>query len=552
MNNIKTIARYAFWESFFPFFKNKKIANLPKNHFLRIVTLLIGYIFMAYFSYLIMFVVGKIFLPNPDGDSMYFTYFGIMVSLTILVFHLPQIISNIFSDKKISIYKTLPLKPGELFIGKVLGDVLSFVDYLLFLLITFIIYFINRGFSIKILVFALVNFFNLIFTTYGLLTFLILILMRFTNVGEHRKLVKTIGYVILFAILGVFYAYPMLNDNGSSARETGQAISMAIEQIEGISNVFFTSKLFGKAVGGDLFNNIIYTLVFLASSALIGYGLYKFADKNYYDSLGKESSKNHKNKGEENLSRVNLKAGSQVSAIFKRDIKTLFSNVVFLAATIPMFIIFGTLGAKTGSEIRKDASGLFFADPEIRFWIFLIGFLLAVMIWANSGFANTALSREHKSFYLFQSLPIDYKKHFKARLIAANLISFAFNLILTILFTLTVKFGTTNGLILFLGMGLGSILANSFALYTGSKNIKINWTKPEEINKGNFKGLLYYFLSLIFIGLLAIINVLLSKLFANAPYIGWIIVSIILVVVTLLSIKLALSSYKKGFYDIND
>lgn len=552
MNNIKTIARYAFWESFFPFFKNKKIANLPKNHFLRIVTLLIGYIFMAYFSYLIMYIVGKIFLPNPDGDTMYFTYFGIMVSLTILVFHLPQIISNIFSDKKINIYKTLPLKQGQVFIGKVLGDVLSFVDYLLFLLITFIIYFINRGFSLKVLVFALVNFFNLIFTTYALLTFLILILMRFTNVGKHRKLIKTIGYVILFAILGVFYAYPMLSENGSTAKETGQAISMIIEQIKGISNVFVTSKLFGKTVGGDFSNNIIYTLVFIALSVLIGYVLYKFADKNYYNSLGKESSKNHKNKGQEDLSRVNLKAGSQVSAILKRDIKTLFSNVVFLASTIPMFIIFGTLGAKTGSEIRKDAGSLFFADLETRFWIFLIGFLLAVMIWANSGFANTALSREHKSFYLFQTLPIDYKKHFKARLIAANLISFAFNLILTILFTLTVKFGTTNGLILFLGMGLGSILANSFALYTGSKNIKTNWTKPEEINKGNFKGLLYYFLSLIFIGLLAIINVLLSKLFANAPYIGWIIVSIILVVVTLLSIKLALSSYKKGFYDIND
>lgn len=170
---------------------------MPKNYFLRVLTLLIGYIFMAYFAFIIMYAVGQIFLGQADGDSMYFTYFGIMVSLTILVFHLPQIISNIFSDKKISIYKTLPLKPGELFIGKVLGDVLSFVDYLLFLLITFIIYFTNKGFSIKILVFALVNFFSLIFTTYGLLTFLILILMRFTNVGEHRKLVKTIGYVIL-------------------------------------------------------------------------------------------------------------------------------------------------------------------------------------------------------------------------------------------------------------------------------------------------------------------------------------------------------------------
>lgn len=550
MNNIKTIARYAFRESFFPFFKNKKIANLPKNHFLRVLTLLFGYVFMAYFAYVIMFVVGKIFLGQADGDTMYFTYFGIMVSLTILVFHLPQIISNMFSDKKINIYKTLPLKPGELFMGKILGDVLSFVDYLLFLLITFIIYFTNRGFSIKVLVFALVNFFNLIFTTYALLTGLILILMRFTNVGRHRKLVKTIGYVILFAILGIFYAYPMLSQNGSTAIESGQAITKVIRQIEDISNVFFTSKLFGGAVGGGFVNNIVYTLVFMALSALIGYGLYKFADKNYYNSLGKESSKNHKNKGKEDFSRVKLKAGSQVSAIFKRDIKTLFSNVVFLASTIPMFIIFGTMGAKMGSQIRKDASSLFFTDPEIRFWIFLIGFLLAVLIWTNGGFANTALSREHKSFYLFQSLPIDYKKHYRARLLAATLISLAFNLVLTILFSLTVKFGTINGILLFLGMGLGSILANSFALYTGSKNIKTNWTKPEEINKGNFKGLLYYLLSMIFVAALVFLNSLLGEFFASSPYIGWIIICSVILIAIILARKLALSSYKKGFYDI--
>ena len=465
---------------------------------------------------------------------------------------MPQIISDIFSDKKISVYKTLPLSQGELFIGKVLGSVLALIDHLLFLIIALIAYSSNKGFSLKVLLFALINFFNLVFTTYGLVTLLILVLMRFTNVGKHRKLFKTIGYIILFAIVGIFYAYPMLNGNGKSATEGISALASAAKNLEGATNIFFTSKNFGLSVGGNIKNNIIFTLASLALSALLAYVLYRFSDKSFYASLSKEAIKKHRNNEDSKISQQNFKEKSQVYAIFRRDLKTLFSNVVFMASTIPMVIIFGTLGAKTGSTIREDAKGWTFADPDIKFWIFVIGFLLAVLIWSNSGFANTALSREHKSFYLFQTLPIDYKKHYKGRMMAASLISFAFNLVLTVIFTFTVKFGLTNAIILFLGMSLGTLPSNSFALYTASKNIKTNWNKPEEINKGNFKALLYYLLSMLYTGLIIGINILANKFFTKRPFIAWIIVSIVFLLTIIFARKLALSSYKKGFYDVND
>ena len=78
MNNIKTVTRYTFLEHLFPFFKDKNVSNMPKNYFLRLINLLIGYAFLAYFYYIFMNGIGKIFLGNPGGDAAYFAFFGVM------------------------------------------------------------------------------------------------------------------------------------------------------------------------------------------------------------------------------------------------------------------------------------------------------------------------------------------------------------------------------------------------------------------------------------------------------------------------------------------
>ena len=136
MNNIKTIAKYHFKEAFFPYYPSKKAPNMPNNYFLRVILFIFTYLTLSFIVFSLMNALAGTFLVGEGGESMYFTFFGMIIVMMIFVFYIPKILSDFFSDKKINIYKTLPVGEGELFIGKLLGEIGSFVDYFLFLFIT--------------------------------------------------------------------------------------------------------------------------------------------------------------------------------------------------------------------------------------------------------------------------------------------------------------------------------------------------------------------------------------------------------------------------------
>ena len=548
MNNLWTIAKYQFLEGFFPYYPKKKAFNLPNNYFLRLLVLLSSYVILGFMVYGFMAGMGMVYLTRENGEVMYFTFFAMMLSLMVIVFYIPKILSGFFSDKSIKIYKTLPIGQGELFIGKLLGEVGSFVDYLLLLIIALIIYFSYKGFNFLVLLLGIINFFPVILIPYSILTILILLIMRFTNAGRHRKLFKNIGYIILFAIMGLIYYFAYSDKSQKLSKMDPDSIKRTMEGFEGISNVFFNSKLFGLSLGGNSKEKLLFTLILLAVAALLLFLAYRLANRFYFDSLSESEGSSDKKK-QVKISDENFKSNSQVGAILKRDIKNLFSNIVFLSPAISMSVVFGVLGFTTFRNLIKDMADSNISDPEMRFWIFLIGFLLGLLMWINSGMATASLSREHKSFYLFQTLPIDPKSHFKARFFSSILVMGAFNFLLSIVYSLALYLGVKNGGLFFLGMMLSSITAGFEGLYLGSKNIKTNWNKPEELSKGGLKNFLYYLLSLVFVALLIGCLVFLKNKTGNF-IVGAIVDLIIIIVSTGILAKLAIKSYKNGFYDV--
>ena len=550
MNNIKTIAKYHFKEAFFPYYPSKKAPNMPNNYFLRVILFIFTYLTLSFIVFSLMNALAGTFLVGEGGESMYFTFFGMIIVMMIFVFYIPKILSDFFSDKKINIYKTLPVGEGELFIGKLLGEIGSFVDYFLFLFITLGIYFSHKGFSIPVLVLGLLNFFGLIIVPNCILTLIILLIMRFTNAGSHRKFFKNLGYVMLLIVTGIIYFYAYGGGGNSMEEFESATISRTIDNLSGISNIFFNAKIFGQSLGGDISQKLIYTLILMGVSALFLFVTYKLADKFYYDSLSEKEGSANKKK-QLSLSDKDFKSLSQFAAIFKRDIKNLFSNMVFIYPAASMIMIFGILGFTTGKRLVLDLETLEFVSVEIRLAIFLIGFALGLLMWVNVGLTNTSLSREHKSFYLFQTIPIDPISHFKARVLSGVLVTGGFNLILCIIYGLVFKFGLVNSIILFLGMMVASLTASFEGLYVGSKNIKTNWTKPEEINKGNVKNILYYILSLVVVVALVGVFIFTLKLTDNF-YLAGAVDILIIIIITALMASLSIKSYKKGFYDIND
>lgn len=545
MNNIKTISKYTFLEEFFPYYPKKNVSNLPKSYPLRVIYFIFTYLLFGYFTMTISYSLASLYLNKEGGEVMYFAIFAIVVSLTILIFYLAKMISTFFSTKDIKLYKSLPISQGDLFIGKLIGTILSFLDFYLFLLINMGVYFYFKGFSLPVAILAIINFISMITIPYAILSFLILCVMRFTNIGSHRKLFKNIGYLILFAVIGLIYYFSFSGRNPASMGEEAEVMDSVMLALSSISNIFFNAKLYGQSLSGGLGHMLIYTLILAAISLALVFMLYKISNKIYYDAVSDSNPRKASNKSKANHE---FKESSQLKAIFKRDIKNLFSNIVFLSQAIMMIIIFGVMTITIGKEFINEID--LNQDYMTMSWIFLTGFAIGLLTWVNSGFAVNDLSRERSSFYLFQTLAIDPNKHFKARFLANFTVSAIFSLILSLILAFGLGFGIKLSLIFFIGQVLSIYLATDLGLYLGSKNINTNWKKPEELSKGGVRGMIYYFLSFIYAGILFAIYVLIMNISSNGHSLAMLLVLLIILATIIIFRKLAINSYKLGFYDI--
>src|SRR5699024_627849 len=105
---------------------------------------------------------------------------------------------------------------------------------------------------------------------------------------------------------------------------------------------------------------------------------------------------------------------------------------------ISMALILIVMGFGQGKVIMKEV-GIDFSSPEFLLTVFLISLALGLFIWINGGIANTSLSREGKSFYHFQTMPIDPKTHMRARFLSSYLLVLIVNIVIAIAYMVIFK-----------------------------------------------------------------------------------------------------------------
>lgn len=546
-SNILTLAKYSLKESFFPYMPRKTVPNMPKSYLGRILILLWTYVFFGAIFTGVFKASAYLYVAN-DMAYMYFVTFAVSLTLMVFIFYLPQIFSNLYTKSAIANYQTMPITEGELFVGKVFGGVLSFVDFLLYLAIGLFIYFGEAGFDPWVLVMGIVLYFPMIYLPYGILSLLLLIIKKFTNVNRHAKLFKTIGYLIMFALMGVIYYFSFSASNPDAMGKVNIDMTKITNTISTVSNVFFNAKIFGLAIAGSLKEKIIFTGLLLALCLILTFISYKLADKFYYEAVFDEHLDTSKREATPSKD-INIEAGSQFKAIFKKDLKTLFSNIVFLSGPITMAIILIVMGFGQSKILLKEVD----INPrgqEFLLFAFLISLGVGLFIWINGGLANTSLSREGKSFYLIQTLPIDPKSHMKARFASAYLVTCGVNLIIAIVFTFMLKLKILGGLVIFLGLSISAAFATLISLYFGTFMIYTKWKKPQEIQQGGgLKAVLLYLGSLVIMGLLGLMVFAITEATDNI-IIGAGAAILAVLIITFLVYRACLKKYTKGFMDV--
>lgn len=557
MNRIGTIVKYAFKEELFAFNPKKKIANLPKNYLGRLIMLLWTYLFLGYIFYGVMKGALPVYIDQGE-IAMYFTTFAIFVGLIILLIYAPKIYASFFVPKAISDYQTMPIGEGELFVGKLIGAVLSFFDFFIFFLLGLFIYFGETGFDLSVLIFGIINFFPMVFVPYSLITLLILIIKKFTNVNRHKKLMKNLGYVLMFIFIGVIY-YFAFSSGYSSAKNDGDfgfwsrfslSFAESLDRFKGVSNIFLQAKLFGLAVGGSILVKIIASLALIGLCLALGLLIYKLADKYYYEAVFENEAIPEKNTKKTKKSKeVSLVKSSQFMAIYKRDLKIVTSNLMFLYMPILMILIFGMMSFTTGRQIIKDVDPNSLNTAYARLMTFGGSFLMGVLIWVNGSTASTSLSREGKGFYIFQTMPIDPKSHMRARLASAMTVASVVNLIMALVVGFLIKISFVNSLMIFLGLSLASFVSNMVGVYLASININTNWKTPKDLLQGGVKTIGFYFGSMIVVGIILGLFILILSLTEGNIYLASGACIILVGVITFIFYRLARAKFRGGFLD---
>lgn len=547
MKNIKTIAGYSLRESFFPYRPSKQVANLPKNYLMRVILLIWTYVFLGAI-FIGVFKASAMIYVGTGQNHMYFVNFAMVLTMMIFLFYVPDILSKLFTKADISNYQTLPLSQGELFLGKVVGGIISFFDFFLFFAIGLFIYFGEAGFDPMTLILGIITLLPMIAIPYGLLCLMILLIKKFTNVNRHAKLFKTIGYLLMFAIMGVIYYFSF-----SSSSNTSPSINIDVDNVASmvgnVSNVFFNAKIFGMALVGSILQRLGFSLLILGLAACILFLVYKLGDKYYFDAVFDDHIDMDKKKKVKSKD-VEIQSASQFKDIFLKDIKTLFSNIVFLSSPISMVIILSILGFTTGKNLLEEVDPTMMQSSMAGLISFVVAFGVSLMIWTNGNPATTSLSREGKSFYLIQTLPIDPKSHLLARFSSSLAVISIFNVILAIAYGIFLDLGILNSLLFFLGLGIGGAFATMISLYFGTFVVNTKWKKPQEIQQSNpVKSIVFYLGSLLVLGLL-VGGFFLIKELTGSMIIPAVIIFIVLSLIVGLIYMACLKKYKKGFMDV--
>ena len=76
---------------------------------------------------------------------------------------------------------------------------------------------------------------------------------------------------------------------------------------------------------------------------------------------------------------IKIESGSQFKAIFKKDLKTLFSNIVFLSGPLGMVMVILVMGFVQASRAMEE-SGVDPASPEFLLFAFLISLAVGLFI----------------------------------------------------------------------------------------------------------------------------------------------------------------------------
>lgn len=503
---------------------------------------------------LLMFVIFFfLFFVTMSIGINYADYPGLF-SINVLVFLMMSflqsflIVYNLFYESKdLEYYLPLPFKSSEIFVAKLSVLALMISPYLVPVLGLFVLLGLSTDNVYLLSVIGAVLLFLLLVAILVLVSFLLVHFMtRLAVFRKNKNVVSTVLYTV--SSIGMIIAILFLTNNplGGDTTLPGQLIpdSKAIPFIES----FYTLLVYPSQFEGWL--GLAGWLAVLIALSIV---VYKWVIPNFYGEQKDSAENETQEQTEKPIQNKKSFVGSRVKNAKPESVNrilwkynagliqdgTLIMQFISSKILFPVLLLGPTLwGGLDLSAIPLDYWGVFFFG----------GFIYAFLTLNSISIVGVIISLDRENFLYMKSLPFSMKRYLKQKLWFAYAIELIIPLALGVIFMVLIKLPILLGLLLLLGLVIGTYALCLFYFVRDHKKLYIDWQNLTELfnrGGGNFIQVISIMGS-IFIGVILV--ALLSFLVTALPPIGRLAVSVLAVLVPIAGSASVIKWYNKQFW----
>ena len=487
-------------------------------------------LFINIFNFLNILLIFSVF-------SAGFTFSGpgyrniLFYILLILSFQILGNFINMFyeSDDTLTIIH-LPITGSEIFFSKLLTLLSQIISSLIPLIVINIVIGLNAEFSIQKLFFVLVYSFAFIIT---IICSMMTILSFVTYIPNFKKNKGKVNAASMIIAVIVFTGY--------------------------IFDFAHTFKNIGSEYKGDLFLNILvldisktytYLIITIILAVISCFTTYVFVVKKYMKDLYRISGSTYtsSSKAVKIKKNTNSTPTTLFSKLIKRNVKLMLNSTISSTVFTNLLITLGIFIIPI-IEIRKHGG---ITLPPIFYPVAMtIGFTLALYINSNPmNFTSIAISLEKQDYYFLKSLPFDFKKYLKIKLVIATCLQLGFGLLALIVMLVTTKTPILLAIVTIISYIISSLVFSFYSYTSDYKKLYLNWNTITDLaNRSSINQVLLTFLAFGVIFLLVLLNVvtffLITMLPSSANIVGVIYSLVLIILLVLATIKLRKNVFDK-------
>lgn len=512
----------------------------------------IGVLFMEIFY--IMFMLGLFFAAKQiNQPELVIAIAFIAGQILVLFFGVLLTMSSFYFSSDIKYLIALPLTPYQVIGAKF--SVLLVNEYLLLipiLLPPFIIYGVGMESGVFYWVKALILILMSPAVPLLIDALFIVIIMRFINLRRSKDLLAIVGGLFGIVLsIGINF-FIQNNAKNFNPQDFMAGLSAGDGLVKLIGSKFPPGiwAVYGLTKTGMI--GLGYLFLYIALSVVLLLAFLGIANKVFYRSViaGDEISRKGKKLDTLIGKGSTFKQSSPIKAIYQREWKLLFRT--------PVYVLNGLVGAFVGPIILllmfwtgEGMDELYQLSQNASYALYFSMGGLALMLF-TSGInivPSTAVSREGSSIWISKILPLKPETQVLAKLFHGLAISALPIILIAVALPLIFEINLLRVLAITVIALVGSVTQISLGLLIDVLMPKLDWSNPQQAMKQNTNGLLGMLVSLLFMGVSALLVFVLIML-SSAEWIIYLVLFTFMIILGIISVKALCNVANKKFQSL--